>query len=508
MSKTRLAYLLPAGSNVTQFLTDVASNFNLQVQTPYQSQRSFYDSFDWRLYHAGMLLELEQTPSNSILRLQNIKHLQLLMQAEMPTVPRFAHEFGHSDFSLQLIPLLEMRALLKVATVTSSNTLVTLLNNDGKIILRLVVEEFAQLPTRVLLHIVKGYDREVMAIIQCLQQLTLKAPKTSLLEQLMALQDKQIGAYSTKINFKFDPEVPAAEAVRQIFVQLLNTLQLNTPGCLQNIDSEFLHDYRVAIRRIRVALGQLKVLPPHLNDEYRAFFSWLGQITSIVRDLDVYLLRFAHYQQLLPISSRDDLEPLRCLLLCKQQLAYYELAGQLNSAYYHTNLSKWQALITIPSIEHTRPYSHLPIQKLADQRIWKIYRRIRQQARTISISTHPTILHELRKDMKKLRYLMEFFQSLYPKAELKHALKVLKSWQELLGDLQDYAVQEQAMQGFREEMRNDSRTPQATLLALGQLLQELAQQKEAVQRQVVANLHSFGRAKNHRYFKALFAPTK
>jgi CHAD domain-containing protein len=53
------------------------------------------------------------------------------------------------------------------------------------------------------------------------------------------------------------------------------------------------------------------------------------------------------------------------------------------------------------------------VKDVADARIWRLFRRIVAAGREMGEAPAPEQLHELRKDCKKLRYLMEFFASLY-----------------------------------------------------------------------------------------------
>ena len=88
-------------------------------------------------------------------------------------------------------------------------------------------------------------------------------------------------------------------------------MQRNEPGVRADIDSEFLHDYRVAVRRTRSALSQIKdVLPEDKVEHFKTEFGWLGQMTGPTRDLDVYLLQFEHLRNQLPEYMRDRL--IRC----------------------------------------------------------------------------------------------------------------------------------------------------------------------------------------------------
>ena len=59
------------------------------------------------------------------------------------------------------------------------------------------------------------------------------------------------------------PAVRAETAPGEIHLALLGILLANEPGLRANLDTEFLHDFRVAVRRTRALLGQIKqVFPP------------------------------------------------------------------------------------------------------------------------------------------------------------------------------------------------------------------------------------------------------
>src|SRR5205814_6144881 len=96
-----------------------------------------------------------------------------------------------------------------------------------------------------------------------------------------------------KISVQLDPHQPAAVAVATVLASLLDTLEANVPGTIADIDTEFLHDLRIAVRRTRSALKLAgDVLPAGLAARFRPGFKWLGDLTTPTRDLDVYLLGF------------------------------------------------------------------------------------------------------------------------------------------------------------------------------------------------------------------------
>ena len=235
------------------------------------------------------------------------------------------------------------------------------------------------------------------------------------------------------------------------------------------------------------------------------FFSWLGQITSPTRDLDVYLLNFAGYKNSLPESLRDDLNPLYDFLLAKQQKAHKELAGKLRSAKYRVTLSEWEQYLKAQApIKPVEPNAKLTIKQLADRRLWKNYKRVLQEGDAINEQSPPEALHDLRKSCKKLRYLLEFFQSLYPEQQIKHFIKNLKGLQELLGNFQDYSVQEHALKQFSEEMLGNN-IHANTLLAMGVLIQNLDTLRSEARADFSSKFSTFKHEDNQSAFKSLLA---
>lgn len=112
-----------------------------------------------------------------------------------------------------------------------------------------------------------------------------------------------------------DPAQRADEAGKAILRRLLGELLANEAGVLRNDDPECLHDFRIAVRRTRSALGQIKgIFPQKTVRRFAPRFAWLGTITSPPRDFDVYLLGFDDLKAGLPAPFQEAIEPLRSYL--------------------------------------------------------------------------------------------------------------------------------------------------------------------------------------------------
>ena len=101
----------------------------------------------------------------------------------------------------------------------------------------------------------------------------------------------RIPVNGNRSSAKLRPETPAAVAIAEMLTGFTAAIEENVPGTIASIDTEFLHDLRVAVRRTRSILKLVgDVLPDGLAERFAPEFKWLGDLTTPVRDLDVYLL--------------------------------------------------------------------------------------------------------------------------------------------------------------------------------------------------------------------------
>ena len=505
-----LQFEFPVNLTAENFIVKLSHEVGTQLASRQSSCKTCYDSFDWRLYSNDITCEFNQAKSASSLTLRSIKNGLVIAESELKKVPLFSKEFEPGIIRGILAPLLEMRALLPVCTLDYEIYHLNIINKDEKTILRLLIEEYSQFNNRVLLQPVRGYDKAAEHIVEILTvTLGLTAIDKPVLLTALQFQGRKPKDYSSKLNINLDPDMRADIAGKYIYSHLLKAIKANEQGTIADTDSEFLHDFRVAVRRTRAGLSQIKgILPANISAYYADFFSWLGQITGSTRDLDVYLLNFERYKSSLPASIREDLNPLYDFLLAKQQKARKELAKKLQSPKYLSTLAEWEQYLKEPS--YKKPFEQnakLTIKELADRRIWKIFTRVLKEGDAITDLSPAEALHDLRKSCKKLRYLMEFFQSLYPEHQIKYLIKNLKGLQEVLGDFQDYAVQEHNLKLFSEEMMTLN-THANTFLAMGVLVQDLDAHKCRARKDFASRFEDFKQEENRSAFKLLFAPSK
>lgn len=508
-------FIIPTSMSIHHMISKLRKSNKLSEEPTTTATRIYYDTFDWRLNAKHLALEAQSKNGDSMLYLNQLESDEILASQRVGHTPQYAWDLPPTTLRKLLEPIIEMRALIPQTTIITRTHPLKGMDKRDKTTVRVVIEDnsvvHTELKTRLgkIIKVVpiKGYSTSAERIAQEIgTELELAPVAGSLL--LMALEacGRQPGTYTPKLNVDLNPELRADEATRFILRRLLTTMQDNEEGTREAIDSEFLHDFRVAVRRTRSALSQIKdVFPEAPLERFKKEFAWLGQITGPTRDLDVYLLKFNDYQNSLPESMRGDLDALRDFLQKHQQAEQQTLAKALGSPRYKRLVKAWRKFLetALPS-RSTQPNATRPILSVAKERTWRVYRRALKEGRAIKPQTPAESLHELRKTCKKLRYLMEFFQSLYPPAEIKALIKVLKTLQDNLGEFQDYEVQITTLKNFSEQMLSDGRAPAGTLMAMGILVENLAIQQRQVRECFATRFDEFGSQDHQQHFKALF----
>jgi CHAD domain-containing protein len=284
----------------------------------------------------------------------------------------------------------------------------------------------------------------------------------------------------------FDQRSDAAAAV--VLKRLLDSIESNLAGAIEAPDSECLHDLRVAVRRSRAVQREFKqVFPAAALKHFRGELRWLQTITGPARDLDVYVLGFDDMRALVPARARDDLSPLLALLDARRLQARNQMATDLRSQRAAAVFAGWRSLLMgleqLPADD--RPRGARPIGETAGKRIRKVYKRMVRMGRTIGRSSPAEAYHELRKQGKELRYLLELFgAALYPAEVVKPMVKALKSLQKVLGRHQDRQVQIALLLSLREEF--DGRADEAMRALIESLERDQLAAREQFSRRFAA----------------------
>jgi CHAD domain-containing protein len=516
------SWRLPPGLEQSTFSDAIRGLLTCRAEPIVESSSLFLDSFDWRLSQSGAALE-ERTGAGSGRELLwlDLKHdATVVARQPAATEPTFADSVPAGPVQELLAPILGIRRLLPRCRLQQERATWRVLNDDEKTVARIVLERNrvvatdcgstvpVSLPMRLLLRPVRGYCAELEETAAALERILSLAPTgTSVYHEALAAAGCRPGHYSSKLSYRLDPEQRADVAARTIHLGLLDTLEANVDGARRNLDTEFLHDLRVATRRTRSALSQIKdVFAPSVVEDFKGRFAWLQQVTGPVRDLDVYLLDFPRLRGDLPAAMRGGLEPLRSWLVGHYDAEQARLVDALESDRFQALLREWHDYLEgpVPARPEAANGSR-PIKELADERIGKMYKRVRREGRAITDASADEELHELRKSCKKLRYLMEFFQSLYPRDSIRPLIKESKILLDNLGAFQDLAIQAGHLRDTAARLQAEGAADTDAMLAMGALIGTMLARQERARDALEASFARFDSPENRKAFKRLLA---
>lgn len=511
------AFLLPHDMKLERLVRLLGGEDRCGTDGSATFELTFFDSFDWRLHGAGLRLLRIATPQGAVLRLKKSDGSEAVDAVASPDPPAWPAALPDSELRTVVAGLLEMRVLLPLVRVHCEVQDLAYRNEDAKTVVRLQllslqcdspdITESRTLWPRIRLLPVRGYEDERDVLARRLgDELEWPQAPDCLFDEAITAIGREPGDYSSKLDVALRPEAMAVDALRKILLHLLDTLERNVPGAHAGLDSEFLHDLRVATRRTRSALSQVKrVLPDTIVNDFRERFGWLGQVTGETRDLDVFLLELPRYRASLPADMAGDLTALEHHLTSVHAAAQQQLAAELDSERLHDLLADWRAVLEADDLPGEAGwFADLPIERVASRRIWRMYKAVRKVGRAVLDDGRPEDLHELRKDCKKLRYLIEFFRRLYPEDDLKGVIRALKDLLDNLGEFQDLHVQAGRLRGYARDLDGQDADNLATVLAIGALIADLGRRQEAVRAAFAKRFKAFDAKDNRELYKRLF----
>lgn len=456
----------------------LAEHYTLHREPTRTADRDYVDTPDLRLHDRGVALVHDRFAGRGARETLTVTPAGGPSATSSTAVvwPSFAATLDAEIRDLVADPA-GIRALLPVGRARVRIRVARVLDDEAKTVVRVVCEEPTTTePERVVLtpsvaiHGVRGYDAELEHVVELLTAAGYAAddagPTAPALAGtgVLARRDAASAASAT-----MTADQPARAAVAAALVQFLDAIEANVDGTVDDIDTEFLHDLRVGVRRTRALLKLAgDVLPDRLAARYAPRFKWLGDLTTPNRDLDVHLLGFDDLAGHLTVAERADLEPFRAHLVKRRATGRRQLVRSLRSARFATLVRDWRTALTA-GLTSDEVDGAPTAGELAAERIAEAHRRVVKRARKITPDAPSDAVHDLRKRCKELRYLLEVFGPLHDEAAQRRVIRDLKRVQDSLGDFQDAEVQLTALRSYAEEMAAAGTGTAACLLAMGEL---------------------------------------
>ena len=437
---------------VRPVIATVAGKLAVSAPAGQSAHVRYLDTFDRRLRRKGLVLEHMTLSGETWLRYRKSGRAREIVEAPGATLPAFAREIDHSRLRSLLSSLIDVRRLLVVAENRGRLTVARVCDREDKTVL--VVECFAVnggLP-RFAVRPLRGYERFARRAIRKLRKMKGIVPDDS--EPMLAAADGPdavFGGMAAPALPELEPDERSDAACKRLLASLDAVLDMSAPGVEADLDPECLHDFRVATRKARSLVREMKsVFPQNVTRRLRADLGWLGRRTGPLRDLDVHLIDFGEATEESKEAAESVTVALRDYLESSRRREYTALCRTLKSARYRRVRAAFRKFLESGAPDRPRSANALtPIAPLSAARILKVYRRTLTEGRAIRDESPAEAVHDLRKTCKRLRYLLEFFRGIHSGRAVALTIARLKRLQDNLGAYQDVQVQRQVLEEFR-----------------------------------------------------------
>lgn len=506
-------YLLPESISKTRFLDSLAENFTVKADKTIQEKIAILDSFEWGVYKKNMLAIRHEDHSISLHKEDNLLDSDQAMHIEgIPARARFWWDFPDSPAKTIFKKILGLRALYPVFNGSIRIEQLNLQDDQGKILvfcqmISLYLPEKPRTPLirQIKLHPVTGYQKEFLLAESSIIDLGAFEATLKPLDSLLGAIGVTPQSYNVKPKLSLSPDLPARLSVSSIISTMIDKQRQTENGVIKDIDTEFLHHFRVALRMVRAAIVQLKeVFPAQDVMQLKQRFDAIGRETNLLRDLDVFILDKTRYMTLLPASLRDGLLPMFNDFEHTRTQEVKRISRWLSSRAYKNDMEDLQSLFNNGYSALETEWSERPTIELAVNKIQKRYKKIQKAAAKITHDTPDDDIHSIRIDCKKLRYLLYFFGSLFNKKQVKIAGSHLKTLQNTLGIFNDLSVQGEFLENYLYKTEHKAKKDILLIASLGGLIATLNNMQLLERENCIRELAIFSNNENRALFRKTF----
>jgi CHAD domain-containing protein len=271
--------------------------------------------------------------------------------------------------------------------------------------------------------------------------------------------------------FVVGPADRLSDVAHKTFAKHFGRLLWNEPGTRLGIDSECLHDLRVATRRLRTALDLFETaIPDHPRRSFAEDLRWIGRELGRVRDRDVALALVATLEVDAPDLEREAWRIFRHTLELGRARARVRLIERLDSERYRAFLDRAREWIAAgPPTAAAVPAGGAPAYQVAPRLVAERLGGLALASEEAERLVDQPSLHAFRIAAKRARYALEYFGDTAGPGSWKRA-KRLAGLQDFLGEHQDSVMLLRRMRNYAKTVPGRDRE---LTLAVGSVMGHL-----------------------------------
>ena len=229
----------------------------------------------------------------------------------------------------------------------------------------------------------------------------------------------------------FATNLKSGEALRVLFVSIFKVIKRLKSQYLIDKDEEVLHELRVNLRKVR---SILKIFSGVFDEKVTLFFGenfkMLANSTNKKRDLDVFL-SFLNEQK----HANEPIYFVKKAL----DLEYENVKSYLGDEENYVFLKEWEIFLNEGEFYKSKLFD-VSLSRLGSFKLRTLLVLAQKRLKSLNQDCPNESFHDLRIELKKMRYTYEFLCEIFYFEGLKKYEDKLKQMQEIFGNLQDYDV--------------------------------------------------------------------
>ncbi|MGZ4417113.1 MAG: CHAD domain-containing protein [Gaiellaceae bacterium] len=257
---------------------------------------------------------------------------------------------------------------------------------------------------------------------------------------------------------------PAIEHVRAYLRAQVAEIERTDPLIRSGDDPEAVHDFRVAVRRMRSVLKSTRAL---FDEEWlqalREELRWLGGELAPARDLDVLLARLGK-------EAGPEEMPVLKLLETERRRAWKRARAALSGERYLKLLDRLSAAVESPPVRQ----ADLSLEAVAAREFTKL----RRAARKLGPKATADQVHRARILAKRARYAAELAEPVARKRAHRF-VKAAKRFQDVVGSHQDAVVAADKIRGVVDRTKSTE-----SAFAAGRLVERTVAERRKARREL------------------------
>jgi len=423
--------------------------FETNVSSPTTSKFTFLDDFDSHLWAANYLLYKNNGQQYKLVSpAGDVRDINASSEA------RFWRDFSEEKSVLR--KLIGSRAVMPVTSLQLIERNYSLCNEDKKVVVKACLTQVIlenNTVSYITLQALRGYKKNY-AQAQKIIASSIKAEISNFGLKFILLDNSlRVFENNKKSEIPISADMPTEDCVRAIALGLLNASTGQVEGMVDDIDTDFLHQFRVNLRKLRSLISLLKKSLPHTTVEMlKPRLSSAARKTNALRDLDVFLLDEDRYRELLPDNFSNGLSELYVMIRKQREEEQKKVSGYFSSENHRKNIEACAKELSLSPAYET-DLALQPVLGVAKKLLLNRYHKMLASSAKIDSQSADEDIHALRIEFKKFRYLIDFFISLLPKKDLNALVAEVKKIQGVLGNFNDYSVQVRFLKNYIDDDR-------------------------------------------------------